>query len=1094
MFKTKFAALSAQSGFMLPGWSKGYKFTLPSGNGDHIQFPCPVYLSPSNFDFTNTKADGSDIRFTDKNLNLLKFERVEHTVRSEYLYRAGDECSAITGGWSTIGCATTNFPNGVAALTKNASTLYGALTAVGSIKYLGTVNKIDVTGYKNLCIDASYTAATNTAAYLALKSTADANPATAPVKYTYYDSTGAKIAVIDVSGLTGTYYVFAEILNNSSSGTGGNFTVNNIWLEGGTANPPTNDPNNFAEYNVLLPAVSNTTGAEFYMWVGNANAFNDSIEAWQDKTGKQLTYNGNVKLLPNVAKFGKAAYFDGTGDYMSIPHSVDLQFGSGNFTIEAWIYPLSVATNGGVFCKHVSGIYGEYYLYFSATGILRFVSSTNGTSYDISLTASKAISPGKLYHIEISRSGSIFNLFINGEIVATTTNSGSIVTAGNYEFLIGQQDGSYFNGYIDEVVVSKGVARHTANFTPPTVPYTVDANTKLLMHFDDGEAMRIATSTTGTDSGYFNKSSLITASNTTVVEAKVRIETGGSITSQMITVRNGVKGATFSIGNGSVICNSLGITTSTVTMDTISEYHIYKIKFNGTTNAEFYIDDVLRYAATYANLCADSSTNSIYWGDGNTTANWGGSAVYQYFKYNLDYVSAPTDFITWLPSQGLPSANGWTATGTASLATLLFKDETGKTTYTYGDVKPVKTAYTDGARSAYFDGAGDYLYNSYPVIQFGASNFSVDVNFMYTSLTSGVICAHWTSASNYWDIYYDNTNKRIYFEVYIDASNRGVFNCAFSPTINTEYSIEFTRSGSSGYISINGIQQTTTVSTAFVGNLNYSGGICVGGRMNDNTSYMTGYVFGVRITSGRARHTANFTPPTTFTIDGSDVVFCTNFDTIYDQDYSMVQHMGDSLVDATGNGNNGTATGTTVVNTEFGKARNFNGTSDLISCGTGTMPSISKFTILQLAFLRTDGTYNGLFGKTNATTRTSTNPYITVEMTNTNTLYTSIGGGGSELVATAPSFTNSAYCAVASKYDGVNLKLLLDGATSATSLSGSVTGNMANPLYLGYGGVTTTNYNDNISETRISSIDRSDNRIKIESLALKNSLLAMLAA
>ena len=46
---------------------------------------------------------------------------------------------------------------------------------------------------------------------------------------------------------------------------------------------------------------------------------------------------------------------------------------------------------------------------------------------------------------------------------------------------------------------------------------------------------------------------------------------------------------------------------------------------------------------------------------------------------------------------------------------------------------------------------------------------------------------------------------------------------------------------------------------------------------------------------------------------------------VWDDNYVMVQHMGDSLVDATGKGNNGTNVGTTVVDTEFGKARSFNG-------------------------------------------------------------------------------------------------------------------------------------------------------------------------
>ena len=64
--------------------------------------------------------------------------------------------------------------------------------------------------------------------------------------------------------------------------------------------------NGKAVYTVQIPTVSSIKDTKFYMWYGNSNAYNTSIESWQDQTGKQLTYYGNVKLVPNITLAGKS--------------------------------------------------------------------------------------------------------------------------------------------------------------------------------------------------------------------------------------------------------------------------------------------------------------------------------------------------------------------------------------------------------------------------------------------------------------------------------------------------------------------------------------------------------------------------------------------------------------------------------------------------------------------------------------------------------------------------------------------------------------------------------------------------------------------
>ena len=130
------------------------------------------------------------------------------------------------------------------------------------------------------------------------------------------------------------------------------------------------------------------------------------------------------------------------------------------------------------------------------------------------------------------------------------------------------------------------------------------------------------------------------------------------------------------------------------------------------------------------------------------------------------------------------------------------------------------------------------------------------------------------------------------------------------PIAGEDTHIALVRNGTNFQVYIDGVSVVSTTDADAMPNV--SAPLTFASSAITSTSMFNGKSAGLRITKGSARYTADFTPPTSFDIDGSDVVFCSNFDTIYDEDYVMVQHMGDSLVDATGNGNNGTNVGTTV--------------------------------------------------------------------------------------------------------------------------------------------------------------------------------------
>ena len=120
--------------------------------------------------------------------------------------------------------------------------------------------------------------------------------------------------------------------------------------------------------------------------------------------------------------------FDGDGDYLSTPHSTDLTFGFGNFTIELWINPQIVSDKNNV----VVGIWDDqlsepqsWVLYFDTSGNLRFLIDVIGGDTQI-FTSPPKVNENVWSHIAVTRFGSSWYMFINGVLSATGTNSSSM--------------------------------------------------------------------------------------------------------------------------------------------------------------------------------------------------------------------------------------------------------------------------------------------------------------------------------------------------------------------------------------------------------------------------------------------------------------------------------------------------------------------------------------------------------------------------------------------------------------------------------------------------------------------------------------------
>jgi hypothetical protein len=185
--------------------------------------------------------------------------------------------------------------------------------------------------------------------------------------------------------------------------------------------------------------------------------------------GYTVTATGNAQIDTAQSKFGGAScLLDGTGDYLSIADAAPLQMGSGDFTIECWVRFNSLAGSFTIFGKSVY-----------ATGGIDLISDGTSLYFDMQTTrgsvtlASLALSTGTWYHFACVRSGSSCVLYIDGVSKATLTSSANINSA--VAFNIGSAAPNYsgfdLNGWIDDFRVTKGVARYTSAFTPPTAAF-----------------------------------------------------------------------------------------------------------------------------------------------------------------------------------------------------------------------------------------------------------------------------------------------------------------------------------------------------------------------------------------------------------------------------------------------------------------------------------------------------------------------------------------------------------------------------------------------------------------------------------------------
>jgi hypothetical protein len=216
------------------------------------------------------------------------------------------------------------------------------------------------------------------------------------------------------------------------------------------------------------------------------NGFNGSTSILDSSINNStVTRYGNTMISNVQSKYGGSSiYFDGNGDYLTIPNSAGYDFGTGNFTIEMWVNPSAtgLANNAQKFLfgkRATASSYASVLSFLTYSTVtsnfsVSFYLTQNGSSWVVQYTSPATfVSPNVWTHLAFVRNGNQYALYVNGIRTIINASLSGVVFNNTSAFTVGSTYSavspgtSGFAGYIDDFRVTKGVARYTSNFTPP---------------------------------------------------------------------------------------------------------------------------------------------------------------------------------------------------------------------------------------------------------------------------------------------------------------------------------------------------------------------------------------------------------------------------------------------------------------------------------------------------------------------------------------------------------------------------------------------------------------------------------------------------
>ena len=290
-------------------------------------------------------------------------------------------------------------------------------------------------------------------------------------------------------------------------------------------------------------------------------------------SAKPIALNGTPKISTAQFQFEQSSMLlnptDGTVDYISTGSTSEFQFGTGDFTVDFWIYRNRTGTTEFLYDMRTVATQIAPMIYINSSDKIAYY--VNGADRIAGVTTATV---STWHHVAVSRSGTTTRLFVNGNLDGTYSDSNNypekpVVVGARY-------DGSFgFYGYVDELRVSKGLARFTSAFNINAITYTNDAYNSLYLRFrglnnsttfsDDSKGTAILSSANYTNIGGVTGGGGIGASfdivrvggATTTYSVSINNPGSGYNLTDVITIDGSVLGGLSSV-------NDLGLTVTGV--------------------------------------------------------------------------------------------------------------------------------------------------------------------------------------------------------------------------------------------------------------------------------------------------------------------------------------------------------------------------------------------------------------------------------------------------------------------------------------------------------------------------------------------------
>lgn len=615
-----------------------------------------------------------------------------------------------------------------------------------------------------------------------------------------------------------------------------------------------------------------------------------------------ITRNGTAQVskfspfsLYQITPASYSGYFDGTGDYLTVPANAAFSFGTGNFTIEAWVYPTSSGSYRRIFSQYTGAGATQVFLRQNNDNTLMFY-VISSTTVIATITSSSLLTINAWNHCAVSRNGSTFTLYINGASVGTASSASSLPDTSALTTYISTFDGSSepWLGSISNLRVVKGTAVYTGAFTPPTAPLTAISGTSLLT----------CQSTTFIDNST-NAFTITANGNATPRRANPFTDT---VTGPTPYAAATYAGSAYFDGTGDYLVApssaGFGFGTGDFTVEawfyftgTIATYQ--RPWWFGDDNDNLELNTSVFRVGGAAQGALITGTTTIKSGTWYHVALTRAGGVYKLWLNGAQeggsatnsYNSSARTLTVMATSSGANPSTGYVSnlrvikgtalytgpfvppaapvtavTNTQLLLNManagIFDSTTTNDMETVGNAQLSTSVVKYGTGSVYLDGTGDWLVlpktSTFSIP--AASNFTVET-WLYLAVAQNssvykmIVSDDASTSSKYVSL----TSSGLEVQLGGSASTAALATYAFS--INTWYHLAVVRNSNTIAIYVNGTALTVTQSSQANSFLDQGSFIYVGRYGGTNTYAWNGYLDDLRITKGVARYTANFTPP-----------------------------------------------------------------------------------------------------------------------------------------------------------------------------------------------------------------------------------------